>query len=328
MVQLVLELLSHCTPPSCIPANILTVCSLVFPNHKVVEELPSGSFVRHCCSILSVETKTLAAYNIARAPLIVEDHSDGTARRQTHVQNSICRVASGAGYRSITLDSAILAEDETSEMLTESILRTFKKGRGMLEQLRSVTKRMFPGRNDLLNLIPEPSELSLSKLAKGGWIMTDTCNPARKFRKLLIEAISEIACKEGMDKAEIKVYEADCWHHLHNVWFGTVINKLGDHVNGAVITDIERIHFSLRVNTDVDGTLCAVEKYFWGEANYAKVRHNCSFVAVTFNANVRYCFLALGKRIHVHGLHEQVPSKGLPLSCLSCMWRISTRHWM
>ena len=45
---------------------------------------------------------------------------------------------------------------------------------------------------------------------------TDTCNAARKFRKLFIEAIHEVAKEEGLDDGEILVYEAgECTYILY-----------------------------------------------------------------------------------------------------------------
>ena len=54
------------------------------------------------------------------------------------------------------------------------------------------------------------------------------------------------------------------------MWFGAVISKLGDHLKSWMESDLEEIHFSLRVTTDVMQLLRAVEKYFGGNANYAK----------------------------------------------------------
>ena len=51
-------------------------------------------------------------------------------------------------------------------------------------------------------------ELTLAKLAKGGWIMTDTCNAARKYRRLLMESIKKIAEEDGMSPDQITVWEA------------------------------------------------------------------------------------------------------------------------
>ena len=65
----------------------------------------------------------------------------------------------------------------------------------MLTAWCEITKREYPGRQDLLYMIPSPFQLLIANIAMGGWIMTDTCNAARKFRRLLIEAITEILNK-------------------------------------------------------------------------------------------------------------------------------------
>ena len=78
----------------------------------------------------------------------------------------------------------------------------------MLTAWREITKREYPGRQDLLAMIPSPCHLSIAKISKSGWIMTDTCNAARKFRRLPIDAITEISNKEGMASNQINIFEA------------------------------------------------------------------------------------------------------------------------
>ena len=80
-------------------------------------------------------------------------------------------------------------------MVTKCIIRTFKEGRSMLTAWREITKREYPGRQDLLDIITSPCQLSIANISKGGWIMTDTCNAAQKFRSLSIETITEITKK-------------------------------------------------------------------------------------------------------------------------------------
>ena len=43
----------------------------------------------------------------------------------------------------------------------------------------------------------------------------------------------------------------DCWQHLRNVWFGAVITKLGDHLKYWMEEDLDEIHYSLQITTDV-----------------------------------------------------------------------------
>ena len=60
--------------------------------------------------------------------------------------------------------------------------------------------------------------LTLAWLAKHGWLMTDMCNTAQKFRKLLREVIEAKVKENGMTEDEINFYKDDCWNHLRNVW--------------------------------------------------------------------------------------------------------------
>ena len=112
------------------------------------------------------------------------------------------------------LSSAILSEDETSEMVTKCIMRTFNEGCRMLTSWREITKREYPGRQDLFDMIPSPCRLFISKISKCGCIITDTFNATRKFRRLLIEAITEIANKEEMTINQIKIFEVGNFYNI------------------------------------------------------------------------------------------------------------------
>ena len=59
---------------------------------------------------------------------------------------------------------------------------------------------------------------------------------------------------------EINVYEADCWHHLRNVWIGGVVLKLGQHLAGVLHNDIEAIPFMLWVTTNVTNLVRSTNK--------------------------------------------------------------------
>ena len=261
-------------PPESIPANILTVCRLICPNYDVVIELPSSKFVRECRCVLAVQTKILGAYQIARAPRLIMHHSDDTSRRGITFGNSGTQLEDERGPRTVALSSAIVEVDGTAENQVAAIERTFAEGRDLLRNWREVTARMFPNRQDLLDQLPLPLKLTLARFHNKGWIMTDTCNTARKFRRLLREHIVRLAKEENPDitEEEINVLEADCWHHLRNVWLKEVVKRLGELLSDALKEDLEAIHFTLRVTTDVNNLLMASEKYFGLQANYVKVR--------------------------------------------------------
>ena len=168
----------------------------------------------------------------------------------------------------------------------------------MIEAWREVTERLYPNRPDLLARIPASADLTIAKLAKGGWIMTDTCSAARRFRRLLKAEIHKIGKEMGMTDGDIQIYEAgtltyhrflllyqrnntqyslldfnfvtDCWQHLRNVWFGAVVERVGTVLREILHVDLDAIHHSLRASTDIISLLLGIEKYFCLMANYAK----------------------------------------------------------
>ncbi len=45
-MQIILEMLSHRTPPTCIPSIIITVAELLHPQYGVGKDLPGITFIR------------------------------------------------------------------------------------------------------------------------------------------------------------------------------------------------------------------------------------------------------------------------------------------
>ena len=84
----------------------------------------------------------------------------------------------------------------------------------MLTAWREITKWEYPIRKEFIAMIPSPCQILIAKIDKSGWIMTDTCNAAQKLWRLLIEAITVIAKKEGMTNNKINIFEAG---NLYNI---------------------------------------------------------------------------------------------------------------
>ena len=79
-----------------------------------------------------------------------------------------------------------------------------------LEQWREVTAFEFTNRPDLLDMISTPNIIYISNLGNYGALSSDTCNSARKARRILVQLIEE---QDGI------FYEVDCVQNLHYVWF-------------------------------------------------------------------------------------------------------------
>ena len=116
----------------------------------------------------------------------------------------------------VVVSSCIFLEDETSEKQTDGILEKLNLLKIRLRRLREVVEERFPNK---IHLLPSDNDIDVSKMGYGGAITTDTCNSARKTRRILVERI---------DGA---VHEMDCMHHLRNVWLGGVEKALTSHLN-------------------------------------------------------------------------------------------------
>ena len=164
----------------------------------------------------------------------------------------------------------MIAEEKTAEAVTASILVAFRESGKLLEKWRSVTAELFPDHNDVLNQIPRPKELTLSKLAKEGFTMTDTCSTAQKIQRLLGVAIQDIGVKEGLSEDEIAVRRSHCWQHLRNVWFGGASKVLNASLLNRLSESLEALPSILRIDMNVEDLYRCVEKEFGQTANYSK----------------------------------------------------------
>ena len=75
-----------------------------------------------------------------------------------------------------------------------------------MNNLREVMNEDTPDKSDL---VPAEDQIDIEKFGQDANVTTDTCNAARKLRRILVETISNC-------------YEFDCMHHLRNVWFGNM----------------------------------------------------------------------------------------------------------
>ena len=102
----------------------------------------------------------------------------------------------------------------------------FKDGYSMITAWREITKQDYHKQEALLYIIPSPCQLFISKILKGGCILTDTYNAARKFRSFLIEAISEILKKEGMTSNQKKIGSSKLYNTLlHDLQMKTLMKN-------------------------------------------------------------------------------------------------------
>lgn len=201
--KLVMELLVNQVPPTSIQACILVMARSLSPGRDIVRELPCLKSIRNMRSTVLRVTKSLAAY------VSWKQHMDETSRRQISLVNVIIGLLGTDGkLKSICLSGSIIAEDSTAENQSRAIISSFTESAQLLADWIKTTEEMYPDRDDLVNLIPKPSSMCVSKLLNG-MISMDTCNTARLTRSTVIEHVYGICRSKGMSDSDLKIMEGE-----------------------------------------------------------------------------------------------------------------------
>ena len=268
--KLILEMLSNRTPPTCVQANIYAAAKAMFPDFNIVTELPSLKHIKNMRTTLWLVTKTLAAYQIGNAKVLKQLHTDGTSRRQSSLIDVVIGLLSDDNeFKTICLDSAIIAEDGTTEKCARAIIGSFDDSAQLLLKWREEIVLMFPDRSDLLSSVPEPSALDVSRML-GGMLSHDNCNPARDQGRRLETLIMELAEANGVPESERVVYQGSCHNHLRNTWMDHVETYLARKLEDHLKHDLELIPSHLRVTCRLSELLIQVDKEYNFSANYPK----------------------------------------------------------
>ena len=125
-------------------------------------------------------------------------------------------------------------------------------------RLQRLHKIAFTNYPELVDSIPSPDGIDITKLHEHGMIMMDSCNVAQKARRLLQHQI-------GGD-----IFEMDCHHHLRNVWIKGMEKSVSVFLRVVVSDSLEQIPVELRVTCIFTAIARAWDKFFSLCANYPK----------------------------------------------------------
>jgi hypothetical protein len=100
-------------------------------------------------------------------------------------------------------------EDSAAEEQSRSIIASFGEAGQLLHERKDVTLEMFPRRQDLLDMIPDPSDMSPTKFLSG-MVSTDTCNTARLMRQTLCDPIIKEGREAGVEDDMLHMYQDNC----------------------------------------------------------------------------------------------------------------------
>ena len=104
-------------------------------------------------------------------------------------------------------------------------------------------------------------KIDIKKLTDGA-VTTDTCNSARKTRRILVEIVAQI--DGGV------VHEQDCFHHLRNVWINGIAKAVSGFMKEYLSDSLDEISSFLQISPDLAHIIRAYHKEFSLTSNYPK----------------------------------------------------------
>ena len=137
-----------------------------------------------------------------------------------------------------------------SQIVSVLIHLQLDKLKHRLLRWHEITEKEFPGRADLLSLIPKSDSSNIDKLGHRGTITTDTCNAVQKVCCLLVKHING------------NVNEQDCLQHLRNVWINGVAKSVNNFMSDYLEESLEEISSFLRASPDLAHVIRAFHKEF------------------------------------------------------------------
>ena len=124
------------------------------------------------------------------------------------------------------MSESIIVEDSTAEEQSRPIIASFGEAGQVLREWKDVTLEMFPKCQDPNDMIPDPSDMSPTKLLGGIFLSTDTCNTARLTRQTLCDAIIKEGLDAGLDDDMLHMSQGNCHQHLRNILVNAGANHL------------------------------------------------------------------------------------------------------
>jgi hypothetical protein len=111
-----------------------------------------------------------------------------------------------------------MCDDETADLQCRGIIATFHDSAKLLKQLRDTTADMYHSKPELVELIPNPASMDITKMTGGG-LAHDSCDSARSLGNTLATTIVESSNQNSpLDSFKHQVYQTNCFKHLRNVW--------------------------------------------------------------------------------------------------------------
>ena len=266
----ILELLANRTQPSCVQANMFVMAKIIHPTYDVVKELPSLRYIQRSRTVLLWVTKTLAAARIGNAKSWKQGHTDETSRRKKSIVNLVMTVLQNDDkLKTICLSGCIIAKNSTADEQARAIIGQFRESGRLLKEWRDTTAAMFPNKPHLLDQIPSPDGMCVSRM-NGVHVSTDTCNVAQAVQEALGLSIREIAVELGIPEDKFQIFSGYCFQHMRNILANGVEKIMETELTQLLKPDLDQMPRHLRIQCSLTNLVRMVDKEINPRGDYAK----------------------------------------------------------
>jgi hypothetical protein len=156
--KLIIKMLAHRTPPTCIQANIYAMTQVILPQHNIVQCISSLKHIKILRTVASIMTKTLAAYELGFAQEWLQWHNDETRWRQVSMIDSLIQALKCNGkVKTVAVDIGIIAKNGTVEEQSRALIGSLVDMKVLLQDWCDETALKYPTMPSLLDEIPHPS---------------------------------------------------------------------------------------------------------------------------------------------------------------------------
>ena len=270
-------------PTSAINANITEVLSVYAPEEVTPQHCERA--IRAMRIECTIAGEALNAWRFATARRIISFGEDESTKWGKSIITTNAQIepheAPGTSV-DIVLRGGTLTAGGTSEALAKHLeTEHLAHGRGLLERWRGAHEQRWGAGSWARDGGPEPQQVGLHRLSENTLLVSDTCNGARKLKKLLA-GMAEAAGRakigeeawallsEAEREAKVKTHLGDCNGHLRNIVIKAMTGAATEHLQNALEDDLAEFSSFDRVTVEVGDLIYRVYKELHPSGQYAK----------------------------------------------------------